>query len=112
MKPAFDVLHGLLTDRDAFLIDGVAELHNRMEPLPGHTTGPSEHGLSVKQLGAIPMQFQNPPATLDGIVLAVIGREVEEVNRLLDLINPFDYALEKLGPRSAAFRSVIHFDGK
>jgi hypothetical protein len=32
------------------------------------------------------MLLEDPPATLDGVVLAVIGREVEEVNRLVDLI--------------------------
>jgi hypothetical protein len=96
MEPAFDGLHRFLGQRDAFLVDALAELHDWIKPLPGHTASPGKHGFNIHQLGAIPMLLEDSPAMLDGVVLAVIGREVEKVNRLLDVVRPFDDALEKL----------------
>lgn len=110
MEPTFDGLHGFVGQRDAFLVDGFAELHDWIKPLPGHGASPGEHGFDVHQLGAIPMLLEDSPATLDGVVLAVIGREVEEVDRLLDLIRPLDDALEKLGSYTTALRTAIHLD--
>ena len=82
MEPAFDGLHRFLGQRDAFLVDALAKLHDWMKPLPGHAASPGEHGFNIHQLGAIPMLLEDPPATLDGVVLAVRGRDVEEVNGL------------------------------
>lgn len=110
MESGFDVLHRFLTERNTLFVDGVAQFHDGMKPLPGHAASPSEHSLGIKQLGAVPMLFQNPPATLDGVVLAVIRWEIQELNRLLNLIDPFNHAVEELGAYTTAFWAVVHLD--
>jgi hypothetical protein len=110
VEPAFDGFHRFLGQRDAFLVDALAELHDWVKPLPGHAASPGEHGFNIHQLGAVPVLLQDSPAPLDGVVLAVIGGEVEEVNRLLDVVRPFDDALEKLRSYATALRTVIHLD--
>lgn len=56
------------------------------------------------------MQLQNPPATLDRVIFAVVGRKVDKTNRFADLVDPRHHAVEELGPVAAAFGSVIRFD--
>jgi len=45
-------------------------LDKRVNALPGHTFGPLQHGLHIHQLRPVPVQFQDAPALLDGIILA------------------------------------------
>ena len=44
-QPCFNRLHRRLTECNAFLVDFVAELDDRMKPLPGHPLGPLQHSL-------------------------------------------------------------------
>ena len=55
------------------------------------------------------MQLQNPPAPLDGVVFAVIGREIQELYRLADRIAEFHDALQELCAYATAFRPVVRF---
>jgi len=47
-------------------------------------------------LDAVPVLFQNPPATLHPIVFAVVRRVAQQLDGLTDVIGEFDYAVEKL----------------
>lgn len=57
-----------------------------MVAFPGHALGPGQHRLDVGETASIPVLFQNPPAPLNGIVFTVIGRKVQQLQRLT---NPF-----------------------
>src|SRR5215510_4226505 len=76
----------------------------------GCTPFPLQHRLHIDQLGAIPMQFHHPPTALNRIVLAVIGRVIQQLDRLADGVDKLHHAMEKLCPHTAAFRSIVHFD--
>jgi hypothetical protein len=56
------------------------------------------------------MSFENAPTPLYGIVLAMVGRIVNQAHWLADLIYPVHYPLEKLGSHAATFRAIIHSD--
>ena len=43
LQSCFNRLHRRLTECNAFLVDFVAELDDRMKPLPGHPLGPLQH---------------------------------------------------------------------
>lgn len=45
-----------------------------------------------------------------GLYLRLIGREIEELNRLSNPVDPVHNALEKLSPYATTFRAVIHLD--
>ncbi len=47
-----------------------------MNTFPCHGPGPLQRGLAIGQLGAVPVLFQDSPATLHRIVLAVVRRIV------------------------------------
>src|SRR4051812_12696804 len=102
--------HRHLAQRHAFCIDCAAELDNRLQPFPRHPLGPFQHRLHIDQLGAIPMQLHNSPTAFNRIVLAVIGRVIQQLERLADGIGKLHHAMEKLRPHTAAFRAVVHFD--
>lgn len=81
-----------------------------METLPCHRLGPCEHGFGTRQPGPVPMAFQHSPAPLDGIVLAVIGWIVDQLDGYADGIDEFHHPFQKLGARAAALRTVVGFD--
>ncbi len=56
------------------------------------------------------MFLQDPPTALNRVVFAVVGRVVEQLNRLADLVSEVDHAFEELGPPAIAFGSVVDFD--
>ncbi|MCM8613019.1 hypothetical protein, partial [Accumulibacter sp.] len=45
-----------------------------MNAFPSHALRPLQHRLGIGQLGAVPVPFQDSPAALDGVVLAVVRR--------------------------------------
>ena len=102
--------HRRLAQRHTFGIHCAAELDYRMHPFPRHPLGPLQHRLHIDQLGAIPMQFHHPPTALNRIVLAVIGRVIQQLDRRADGVDPLHHAMEKLRPHTAAFRAIVHFD--
>ena len=71
---------------------------------------PGEHGLRIYQRGAIPVKFENSPAPLDRVVLAVIGRVVKQMEGFADLAGQPGHALEELGSHATAFRAVVDLD--
>ena len=74
LQAFFNRLHCCLPERNALLVAFVAERDDRMQPLPGHPLGPLQHGLCIDQLRPIPLQLQDTPAPLDGIIFAVVRR--------------------------------------
>ena len=81
-----------------------------MEAFTGHTFRPSDHGLGIQELSAVPVLLQNSPATLSRVLLAVVRGVVEQLNRLADLVSEVDHAFEELGPLAIAFDAVVDFD--
>lgn len=73
LQSVFDRLHRGLAECNALVIDLAAECDDGMDTLPRHTLSPLQHRLHINQLRPIPVQFQDPPATLDGIIFAVVG---------------------------------------
>jgi hypothetical protein len=110
LQPLFDLAHHTLAEGNPLLIDLMTERDKRLNPLPRHTLGPLHHGLDIDQLGPIPVQFQDTPATLDGIVLAVVGRVLQQLDRLRNVVGKLHHTVQKLGTHAAAFWAVIHFD--
>ena len=85
--------HGLLAQGDPLLVDLLTEGDNRVYALPCHRFGPLQHRLHIDQLGPVPGQFQNAPAPLDGIILAVLGRVIQQLNRLANGITERPHTL-------------------
>ncbi len=81
-----------------------------MNAFPGHALCPRQHRLGVRQFGPVPVLFQDAPATLDGIVFAVVRRKVQQANGLADVIRELNHPLEKLRAPTIALGPVIRLD--
>ena len=110
LQSFFNRLHRRLPERNALLVDFVAELDDRRQPLPGHPLGPLHHGLCIDQLRPIPLQLHDTPAPLDGIIFAVVRRIIQELNRLVNVVGKLHHAMQKLRPPATALRAMIPFD--
>lgn len=58
------------------------------------------------------MLLQNPPTSLNGIVLAVIGRIVQQLNRDANMIAEGHESVQKLSAYPTILRTVIQLDLK
>src|SRR5262249_28525221 len=87
-----------------------AEGNDRVKPLPGHTLGPLHHRLYIHQLGPVPVRFQDAPAPLDRIILAMVRGLIQQLNRLANSVATWDYAMQTLCPSSTALWAIIHSD--
>ncbi len=56
------------------------------------------------------MIFEDAPAPLDEVVLAVIGRVVRQFQRQLIAVREFDQAFHELGPGTGDLRAVVQID--
>src|SRR5713101_4100470 len=63
--------HRPLAQCHPFLVDLPTEGNNWVNALPRHTFGPLHHRLHIDQLGPVPVQCQNAPASLNGIILTI-----------------------------------------
>ncbi len=81
-QPGLDSLHGILGHGDSFFIDRAAQFDDGMNAFPRHALCPLQHRLGVGELGAVPVLFQDSPATLHRIVFAVVRRIVQEADGL------------------------------
>ena len=109
-QPRLHCLHGLFGKGDTFFIDLASQLHNRVNTLPSHAPCPLQHGLSIGQFCAVPVLFQNPPATLHRIVFAVVWRVVQERDGLADVIGEVHHSVEKLRASTMTFRPIVGLD--
>ena len=110
LQARFDCMHGPLAQRHPFLGDLPAACDDRVHPLPCHTLRPLYHRLDMHHLGSVPVQFSNPPAPLDGIILAMVGGVIQPLNRLANGIAQRHHAMQKWRPPPTTFRAVIHGD--
>jgi len=109
LQSFFNRLHRRLPERNALFVDFVAQLDNRMQPLPGHPLGPLQHSLCIAQLRPIPLQFQDTPAPLDGMLFAVVRRIRQQLNRLVNGVGWLHHTMEKLCAPATALRTIVHF---
>lgn len=78
-----------------------------MEALPRHTLRPLQHRLPMDQLGPIPVRLHNPPAPFNRIVLAGVGRVIQPLDGLPDVVGALDHSLQKLRPPPTTFWTVL-----
>jgi hypothetical protein len=109
-QAALNFLHRLLAQRYSFLIHLTAQRYHRMDALPGHTFGPFQHRLRIDQLRPIPVHLQNAPAPLNRIIFAVVGRVLQYLNGLTNVVRKLHHAMQKLRTHTTAFRPIVHFD--
>ena len=86
------------------------EFDSWIEPLPSHGASIIEHRFHRIEERSIPMVFQDPPASFDRIVLAMIRRIVGETNMELRLLNEINHTLHKLSATAVVFRPIIEID--
>jgi hypothetical protein len=56
------------------------------------------------------MLFEDAPAALDRVVLAVIRRVIEQLNRFSDRVGELHHPVQELSTLSVALRTVVGFD--
>ena len=77
---------------------------------PGHRAGPMENPLDRVQQRPVPVLFQNAPAAFDGVVFAVVRRQIHQFDLDLVAIGEPDQTVHELGPGTADLRAVVEFD--
>jgi hypothetical protein len=102
MQSLFNRLHLRFIQGDSLQVGLWVQFDDGVNPFPCHTLCPSQHRLLILQLRTIPMLFQNAPTPFNGIVFAVIGRVVEQLNGLANPVRKRHHPLEKLGANTAA----------
>ena len=102
-------LHRRLTECHAFWVDFVAELDDRMKPLPGHPLGPLQHRLCIDPLRPIPLQCQDTPAPLDGILFAVVRRRIQPLHRLVNGVGELHPTMAQWCAPATALRTILPF---
>jgi hypothetical protein len=110
MQSLFNCLHFRFIQGDSLQVGLWVYFDDGVNCFPSHTLCPSQHRLLILQLRAIPMLFQNAPTAFYGIVFAVIGWLVEQLNGLANPVGKRHHPLEKLGANAAALWSIIDFE--
>src|ERR1035438_6034998 len=85
-------------------------MYNRPHAPPCHRLGPLQGRGDAGQQRPVPVVLQNPPTTLDAIVLAVIRRIVRQLQGQSMAIRKRDQSVHELGPRTAYLRTVIQVE--
>src|SRR4030095_880986 len=108
LQACFNRRHRRLTERNAFLVDFVAELDAWMQSLPGHPLGPLQPRLCIDQLRPLPLQFHDTPAPLDGLICAVVRRIIQQLHRLVKGVGELHHTREQLCAPATALRTIVH----
>ena len=95
-EACFDLFESLFGDGYALIIDLVHEVNNRLEPLPSHCACPLQRTFHRIKQCSVPVHFQNAPASLDRVVLAVIGRIVGQNDIQISRSGKLDHSLHEL----------------
>src|SRR3989442_15424644 len=93
LQSVFDCLHRGLAEYNALGIDRAAECDDGMDPLPRHTLSPLQPRLPLHQLRPIPVPCQEPPATLDGMICAVGGWRIQQLDGRANRVGNLDHAM-------------------
>lgn len=75
--------------------------------LPRHGLGVSNDGFEGVEQGSVPVIFENTPAPLDRVVLAVVRRIVSKANVDLMLLNELHHAVKELRSPPAVLGAVV-----
>ena len=79
-----------------------------MNALPSHTFCPGDHCWNIAELSAIPVLFEDSPTAFNRIVLAMVGRIVEQLNWFANLVCELNHSVKKLGTDTTAFGSIVY----
>ena len=103
----FEERHRLLGKTNSFVIELMHHGDDGMVFVPRHGLGKVEDGIErVKQI-AMPMLLQYAPKAFNGIVLAVIRRIVNQLERELQLVSELDHAVHELRASAMIFGSIV-----
>src|SRR5512135_769830 len=103
-------LHLLLAHTPPTLILLLDQLHFRLLPLPCHRPRPTQHCLHTRQQRPVPVHLQDPPTSLDRIVLAVIGRIVHQLDHQTEPVRELHQPPDELRPPTRRLRAVVQID--
>ena len=81
-----------------------------MASVPGHGLGTVQRCCDGVEQTAVPMVLQHAPDTLYGVVFAVIGRVVGQLNGDLELVNELREPVHKLRATAVVFPPVVLID--
>jgi hypothetical protein len=102
--------HRRLTECQAFLGDFVAARDDRMPPLPGPPLGPRHHRLCLEPRRPMPLQCQETPAPLDGMIWAGGRRRIPPRHRLGHGVGSRHHTREQWGAPATALRTLVPVD--
>src|SRR4030095_12672151 len=106
----FHHLHGIFREFHAGLIGRCDQFYDGTLALPRHRRSKPDHCLNRVEQGAIPVVFQDAPATLNGIVLTMVGRIVSQTYRQAGMVGKIHDAPHELGPSTMVLRAIIEVD--
>ncbi len=107
LEACLDLFEELFSNGHAFQIDPVHQVNNGLDPIPCHGACPMEHALNRIEQCPVPVHLQNAPASLDGIVLAVIGRIVGQDNLQTSARGKLNHSLDELGSRTGNIGPIV-----
>ena len=108
----FDIVHSLLGELDTGGIGCRDQFDERMAAFPGHGFGKVEHGLDRVKQRTIPVMFECAPAAFNGIVLAMVGGIIGELDGHLVAVDKVNDSGHELGAPTMIFRSIIQVEGE
>ena len=92
------------------LVHGRRLPDDRADAPPSHRPGPPQDVRHRPQQRPVPVPPQNPPAPLDRVILAVVRRQVHELDGHPVPVREPDHPLQKLGPRTGHLGAVVQLD--
>jgi hypothetical protein len=107
LQARFHLAHRRVGERHALGVDAVDELHDGVHPLPRHVRGKPDNGIErVKQV-AVPVVLESRPATLDGVVLAVVRGIVRKFDMKMGRVGELHHPRHELGAVAVVLGTVV-----
>ena len=107
---------GRFAEANAGFVGAFEEVDQRANAAPSHRPRPAQRGVGPViifvsgQQCAVPVVFENPPATFDCVVLAVIRRIVRQLQGQLMPVGELDQPLHELRASTADLGAVVEID--
>jgi len=106
----FYLSHGLFGEANAGLIHGCKQANDRRVALPGHSLGKMNNRVDgIKEI-PIPVVLSGCPAAFNGIICAVIGRILGQIDGELIGLGKLHEPCHKLSAIALILRSIIQID--
>jgi hypothetical protein len=86
------------------------QLDDGLPPIPCHRLSKVQYSLDAVEQTAVSVILQNTPDTLNGVVLAVIGRIVSKLNRHLELIDEVSQSFHELSAAAVVFWAIVQVE--